>query len=251
MGKLKDLTGEKFGRLKVISLSHQDEKGNTVWLCQCDCGNTELKLVKGTYLQRGDTKSCGCLRTEHLLRIGATTYDYNKNKNVPLDSPYRKKLHVVWKGMQHRCYSETNKHYKWYGAKGIIISDEWLNREIGFMNFYNWSIENGYDENLTIDRNDSNGNYEPDNCTWATIKEQENNKGTNILITYKNRTLTAPQWQEEYNNTIDSRIIRERWNKGIRGKKLFEPIKFLTREVIEIDGFIKSIRLCLITVLIT
>lgn len=108
--------------------------------------------------------------------------------------------------MKNRCYNKKLKEYKNYGGRGIKICDEWKN---DFLVFYKWSIENGYSDNLTIDRIDVNGNYEPSNCRWATIEMQANNKTNNHFITYNNQTLTINQWARKLNiprETIKTRL---------------------------------------------
>lgn len=103
------------------------------------------------------------------------------------------RIYNVWAGIKARCYNPNNKSYKDYGGRGIIMCDEWKN---GFINFKNWAISNGYNDNLTIDRINVNGDYEPSNCRWATKKEQCNNRTTNKFITYKNEIHTLAEWSE-------------------------------------------------------
>lgn len=100
--------------------------------------------------------------------------------------------------MKRRCYEENNKDYFRYGGRGIIVCFEWMDKNNGFMNFYNWAMQNGYDDTLTLDRIDVNGNYEPSNCKWSTIKEQNTNTRVNRFITYRGETKTLSQWAEEY-----------------------------------------------------
>ena len=106
--------------------------------------------------------------------------------------------------MKNRCGNTADPNYKYYGGRGITVCEEWHN----FMPFYEWAMSHGYSEELTIDRKDVNGNYEPSNCRWATKKEQSNNKRTNVFITYNNQTHTLKEWSEitgiKY-NTLHSR----------------------------------------------
>ena len=133
------------------------------------------------------------------------------------------RLNVIFKNMKLRCYNPKSKDYKRYGGRGIKICKEWNDREIviisgvrytkGYLAFKKWALENGYQDNLTIDRIDVNGNYEPSNCRWATKKEQCNNTRRNRYITYKGKTQSFAKWQEELNipRTTFYRKIKNGW----------------------------------------
>ena len=125
-------------------------------------------------------------------------------------TPTRKlRLYRIWTDMKRRCYDEKRSEYKNYGGRGIEICQEWKN---SFEAFRNWATENGYTDELTIDRIDVNGNYEPSNCRWATLKEQANNMRTNTMITYKGETKTLAQWAESFGinyHTLVSRLYQE------------------------------------------
>lgn len=181
MPAMKDLTGQRFGRLTVIQPNGKDSQGHYKWLCACDCGN--LKTIVGTYLTRGETQSCGCLHTEVVKahnRSAAkieSTARWNrvyKHKHGNAGS----RLYRVWGGMKKRCYNPNDSAYQYYGARGISICDDWLN---DFSQFREWAMANGYDETAkhgecTIDRIDVDGNYEPGNCRWVSIAEQNRNR---------------------------------------------------------------------------
>lgn len=122
------------------------------------------------------------------------------------------RIYKLWGHMKERCYNKNSTNYDRYGGRGIQVCEEWKN---DFMSFYNWAMENGYQENLTLDREDNDGNYEPSNCRWVTFKEQENNRGGfNINVTYQGRTQTLMQWAEETGipfPTLRYRIVDSKW----------------------------------------
>lgn len=171
--------GQKFGKLVLIEYLKYDN-----WLCKCECGNK--KIIKYSNMKRGATKSCGCLKKK---------IDYTKSKNYK-HGMRNTRMYAIWKEMKRRCLRPTANQYKDYGGRGIKVCEEW---QKDFMNFYNWAINNGYNDNLTIDRIDVNGNYEPNNCRWATRKQQNNNTTRSHYITYKNKTQTIKDWSEEFN----------------------------------------------------
>ena len=121
------------------------------------------------------------------------------------------RLHRIWHSMYCRCYYKSTNQYKNYGGKGIKVCDEWKHIE-GFIRFYNWAINNGYSEELTLDRIDNEKDYCPDNCRWLTIKEQSNHRTNNVFYTYKGKTQTSKQWCEEYN--ISQTTFNDRLKRG-------------------------------------
>jgi len=212
-GKIIDLTGKTFGKLTVANFSHLDKTSHAIWLCRCNCGKE--KLLYGTNLKSGVTKDCGCNRKKrHTKTINKGVYKKNGLSRHPL---YR-----VLSGMKSRCYNKKIQQYKHYGGRGITVCDEWKN---DFKKFYDWAIINGWQRNLTIDRIDNNGNYEPLNCRWTTQKKQLNNTRQNRFIRYNNETKTLSEWCEllQLNYfTISSRVRNSKWS----AEKAFEtPIK--------------------------
>ena len=204
MSRFIDITGKKYNKLTVLSF--YDIKDNkSRWLCQCDCGNKTI--VKGTQLKNGKTKSCGCL-------LHQKKYDKETEKKI-------KRLQHIYSQMKQRCYKIDNHIYKYYGGKGITICDEWLNNS---NNFYKWALENGYDNNLTIERINVNGNYEPSNCKWITKTQQGYNKTNSKLYTIENETKCLSEWCKIYN--IDYFLVRGRLKFGWNIKEaLTKPIK--------------------------
>mgnify|MGYP006908855972 CR=1 FL=1 len=197
---MKDLTGQRFGNLVVIRPNGK-RFNKKAWLCQCDCGNT--KIIRSSNLRvDGTTNSCGCYRRE-----------INKTKKPGYKhGMYRTRIYRIWQGLKWRCYYPTHVSYKYYGGRGITVCKEWLD---DFFAFNTWAINNGYNDNLVIDRIDNNGNYEPDNCRWVTMKVQGNNKSNNHLITFNGQTHTLSEWSNITGIkplTIRARIINYHWS---------------------------------------
>lgn len=194
----KDISGRRYGKLVAIKPTGETKNGRKIWLCQCDCGNTKTTTV--TMLNSGKTSSCGCYKIEK-ARANSTTHNKRNTR-----------LYTIWSHMKDRCYNPNSKIYRFYGERNIIICDEWKN---DFEAFYNWAINNGYDDSLTIDRINSFGNYEPSNCRWITIQDQQRNRTNNRFITYNNETKTLSQWATEYGFTweqLRDRIDKLGWN---------------------------------------
>lgn len=162
--KIIDLTNSKFGRLTVIKLLPERKHNKKVYKCLCECGN--YTNVIGCDLTSGKTKSCGCYKKDETIK-----------RNITHGMTHTR-LYTTWQNMKKRCYNKNNHKYKDYGGRGISICDTWLHN---LQAFYDWAMSNGYQDNLTIDRIDVNGNYEPNNCRWATPKQQANNRRNNII----------------------------------------------------------------------
>ena len=173
-----DLTGKRFGRWTVIKKSRKDGHIQ-MYLCKCDCGN--IAEVAQSNLTRGKSKSCGCLQKEQ-ARDRFTTHGKRRTR-----------LYTIYANMKLRCYNKKNKSYKLYGERGITICNEWLG-EHGFENFYEWSVKHGYADNLSIDRIDVNGNYEPSNCRWVNTEVQSNNQRKTIRINIGGIEKSLKQW---------------------------------------------------------
>jgi len=211
MGKFIDLTGKKFTKLTVIEYKGCNN-GRSIWLCKCDCGK-EI-IITSKVLLNGNTNSCGCYAIERA-----------KEANTK-HGLYKHKLYDVWSGIKSRCYEKKHKYFNYYGGRGISVCEEWRN---DFKVFYDWAVNNGYKDGLTIDRIDSNGNYEPSNCRWTTWKIQGNNTRKNVFIEYRGEIKTLSEWCEKLDlayYTIQSRIKKLGWSV----EKAFEmPIRKLQR----------------------
>ena len=176
-GRIGDIAGKKWGKLTALKLVH----GN-IWEFICDCG--EHYVGQASQVMRGKTIQCHKCKIERLKTLGVKHGKTNA------------RLHRIWSMMKSRCYNKNFWAYKWYGEKGVIICDEWLNN---FNCFYDWALKNGYQENLTIDRIDYNGNYCPENCRWITQNEQMKNMSNRVYITYKGETLMLIEWARKLN----------------------------------------------------
>ncbi|MCK5616828.1 hypothetical protein KAR91_83980 [Candidatus Pacearchaeota archaeon] len=187
MGQARDLTGEKFGRLIVIGLNRVNKYHQRFWECRCNCGTT--KIINGSRLKKGETKSCGCLHRDIV-----TTHGMEKT------ATYR-----IWRNMLYRCRTATSKDYKNYGGRGIAVCERWFT----FENFLKDMGERP--ENMSIERLENNKDYSPENCKWATTKEQNRNHRGNRKITYKGETKILIEWAEHLGikyGTLQCRLHR-------------------------------------------
>ena len=197
----RDLTGMVFGRLKVIGFDSV-RNGSYYWLCECECGNR--KSVQYSKLMRGHTRSCGCLASEIRRKHGMS----------------HTRLYNTWTNMKSRCTNPKDEFYKDYGGRGIKVCDEWMK---SFSSFYEWAMNNGYADHLTIDRIDNDGDYTPDNCRWVDLKEQANNKRNNVTVTINGLTKTLAEWSEI--TGIPYKTLHVRYSRGDRGERLIRGVK--------------------------
>lgn len=173
--------GRKSGFLTVVDINYTKKpRYNTILICLCKCGKI-VKIDRSTFV-RGRCKSCGCYR-EDKYKSGGMCNKHNMSKT---------RIYRIWGKMKRRCKNKDNKNY---GGRDIKVCIEWKNN---FVNFYNWAIKNGYKDNLTIDRIDVNGNYCPENCRWATVKEQANNRRNNCFVFYNGHNFTVLELAEKH-----------------------------------------------------
>lgn len=192
----------RFGRLCVVERQENGKYGDAMWLCRCDCGNTIV--VRGGDLRASHTRSCGCFQNESNSRTH-TTHGGSKGR-----------LYRIWRKMHERCYNSNQVQYSKYGGRGIAICPEWKD---DFSAFQKWSMLHGYADDLTIDRIDNNKGYSPDNCRWATVKEQANNKRNNHMVTMFGRTQNVSMWCDELH--VKRGTVYQRFRKGWTAEEAF------------------------------
>jgi hypothetical protein len=189
--RLIDFIGNKYGKLVVIEeMPPTLLKGNRKLRyakCVCECGNE--KISTWSNLKSGQVKHCGCESPRH--------------------GGYGTKIYAVWRRIHQCCFEVGYQAYKNYGQRGITVCSEWRS----FPKFREWAMASGYAEGLSIDRINNDGNYEPNNCRWATAKEQSSNKRTNVYVEYNGQKITATEFARLTNtpqNTVLYRIHKSR-----------------------------------------
>lgn len=186
------LVGSRYERLVIKEIIYV-KGSHTRAKCVCDCGNEiETQLY---YLLSGHTKSCGCYRKEFGCEVGKKAI-----KHGFVGHP----LYFVFRSMIARCENTNHQAYGNYGGRGIKVCPEWHDMKT----FGEWALNNGYQQGLSIDRIDNDGNYEPSNCRWVDRKTQSNNKSTNIVLEYNGKTQTLQQWSEETGISVDRLYYR-------------------------------------------
>ena len=216
-----DLTGQHICGTRLTVLYQTEDavrsgKHYARYMVQCDCGSSPF-AVDAADIGR-HTFSCGCLakevQTKRCKEMGTKNIIHNDSQS---------RLYIIWANMKARCYNPNSDRYNVYGARGIKVCDEWKN---SYAAFQKWALDNGYDDKLTIDRIDVDGNYEPLNCKWSTTLEQANNKTDNVFVEYNGETHTISEW---------SRIT------GIKYSTLYNKLvtkKMLPKDVFQQDEII-------------
>jgi hypothetical protein len=195
-----DLTGHTYGRWTVLSFSHKNARGEIYWLCRCECG--EERAVKANGLRSGKSASCGCLHKEKVSIHGMTGTPTFRS----------------WETMKQRCTNPKSPDYEYYGGRGISVCDAWLN------SFETFLSDMGERPNgATLDRVETDGDYEPGNCRWATYRQQVRNRRDTVTVSFRGKTQDLYQWEAE--TGISARAIRQRIKAGwLPDKALTTPI---------------------------
>lgn len=207
MDGIKDLTNQKFGKWTVLNRAEDyiDKHGHhhRKWHCICGCDKQTERDVLESSLLHGSSTSCGC------------------NRARPIHGLSGSRIKRIYYNMHSRCENPNTPKYENHGGRGICICKEWSGKN-GLTNFYNWAMKNGYQDNLTIDRIDNNGNYEPTNCRWTDYNSQNRNKRDNVYITINGVSKVVEDWSKECG--VSSLTIQKRLNDGIEGEDLLKPI---------------------------
>lgn len=191
-----DITNQKFNMLTAVRYEYSKDR-KEFWLFHCECGNDKI-MQKGN-VTHGGTISCGCV-----IKKAVSESNVRRSKH----GQYKSRLHRIWANAKQRCMNPNCKDYARYGGRGITFYQDWAD---DFSKFYDWAIENGYNDELTIERIDNSKGYSPDNCKWITSAEQQRNTRKNRFYTINGETKTLTEWCEIYDkvpNTIRYRLKR-------------------------------------------
>ena len=188
----RNLKGQRFEMLEVVDFSHT-KNGYEYWVCKCDCGKQKIVLANNLVYEK--TKSCGCLQKR---RVSQTNRTHGQSQT---------RLYGIWKGMRNRCYNPNARSYEDYGARGIQICSEWHDFDV----FQDWALSNGYAEDLTIERKDCDGMYEPSNCEWISSSAQKKNTRRIHYIEHDGKVMSLADWSKHLGggpNLVTNRLQR-------------------------------------------
>ena len=195
MSAFKDLTGRKFGRLTAETPIRKN--GKVYWICRCECGNA--KEVSSGNLVTGAVMSCGCLQRERSAE---------HCRSMATHKMFGTRLYRIWNGMNDRCYNPHHPYYDRYGGRGIKVCDEWKSDK---SRFFAWAKSNGYSDSLSIDRISNDGDYEPSNCRWVTMHEQQLNRSSNHIVTVDGVSLPITEMCERLSIKYETYSSRRRY----------------------------------------
>ena len=193
-----DLTDHRFGRLQAICYEGTTKHQKSLWLCRCDCGN-EVRVTTGV-LMKGESRSCGCLQAER-----------TKQSNTTHGEACKTVEYTTWNNIKKRCYDTKDKNFHLYGARGIKVSEEWVQSYENFLR----DMGRKPDKSYSIERIDNSKGYSKENCRWATSKEQSRNTRRNNNISFNGRTQCLTDWAKEVgisHSTLSCRLFRYGWS---------------------------------------
>lgn len=205
MGKKIEMIGNKYGRLTVIEEA-PSQHGHAMWICKCDCGNT-THPIGGSDLRNGKVQSCKCLHNELV------------SKKMTKHKMKETRLYRIWTNMRARCRFPSVPCYGSYGGRGVTVCEEWQH---DFLAFHSWAMANGYADDLTLDRKDTNGPYRPDNCRWVSRKAQANNLRKNVVLDINGEKHTMAEWADI--SGIKYTTIYQRRLRGWADDDLLKPV---------------------------
>lgn len=203
------MVGKKFGQLTVLNREKNGGYGRLMWLCRCDCGN--LRIIRGTRLRSGNSKSCGCSLKVHGFCIGG-----EKNS--------KRRIYVTWRAMIARCENRNDKSWKNYGGRGIKVCDSWHDVRTF------WQDMGDRPPGRSLDRIDVNKDYSPDNCRWATSEEQNNNRRDNRILNYKGEEHTLAMWGKKLHISYNALSLRLRYGWSVEKALSTPPREHKTKE---------------------
>ena len=208
------LSNTRQGSIIIHNIIRTEPRKGKIWKCECDCGN----------VFEAATSSISNAKITQCPECGRKTNKEKSVKQLTTHGKSKTKLYGVWHSMISRCGIKTDTNYKFYGGRGISVCKSWKN---DFVKFYEWAISNGYKEGLTIERKDNNKDYSENNCKWATMQEQANNKRTTRLITVDGITKTQTEW---------ARLIGISHTAFCQARRTGKNIEKYTKEKLEKSG---------------
>lgn len=221
-----DLTGKTFGDLTAIKyLGRVNSSNNTYWLCRCSCGVE--KVVVGYSLRNGYSKSCGRYHEDH-----------SSNHKLYRHGSASSRLYSIWAKMKQKCYSNNPNYYVKHQSKSIQVCKEWKE---SFVSFQTWATANGYEDHLTLDRIDLDKNFEPSNCKWVLLKDQQTTKGTKVLYEIDGIKKTTAQWAKELGISKSELYAKYHYGYRTREEILNKSPYAKNAVLIEIEGETRSL----------
>jgi hypothetical protein len=203
-----DIAGQKFGLWTVLDYVQRGK-----WNCVCECGHK--RKVEGTDLRKGKSQSCGCIANGQPL----TYHGYSQHS-----------LYKIHKDIEYRCYDPTDEGYHNYGGRGIYVVDEWRGTE-GRLRFIEWSLENGWEKGLEVDRIDNDGPYAPWNCRFVTRKENDRNMRRNVYFEFQGKPRTVGEIIEIHNpHNFSASMVYNRLKKGLSVEESLNTPKLRNRQ---------------------